>query len=73
MIDEERCEENVISRHICFWVNQFAITAIDFLEKNPKRFMEAIKEDWDLVIIDEAHHYRWSEEEPNLNGLLLRS
>ena len=48
VIDEERCEEEMSSQGIsAFEVNQFAITAIDFLEKNPKRFMEAIKEDWD--------------------------
>ena len=58
VIDEERCREEMSSQGIsAFELNQFAITAIDFLEKNPKRFMEAIKEDWDLVIIDEAHHY----------------
>ena len=34
--------------------------------------MEAIKEDWDLVIIDEAHHYRWSEEEPNLKWTIAK-
>ena len=73
VIDEERCDEEMASQGIsAFEVNQFAITAIDFLENSPKRMMEALKEDWDLVIIDEAHHYRWFEEEPNLKWIIAK-
>ena len=61
-----------LRRNLCEEVNQFAITAIDFLENSPKRMMEALKEDWDLVIIDEAHHYRWFEEEPNLKWIIAK-
>ncbi|MHB2019943.1 MAG: SNF2-related protein [Candidatus Xenobia bacterium] len=63
VLDEERCEAmdegappspfQQVSRVIC---------SIDLLASDPQRLEEAVAARWDLVIVDEAHHLRWSQQ-----------
>lgn len=41
------------------------LTSFDFLLADPLRLGFAMEEDWDLLIVDEAHHLRWDPEEPS--------
>ncbi|MCB0219243.1 MAG: RNA polymerase-associated protein RapA, partial [Chrysiogenetes bacterium] len=41
------------------------ICSFEFLLGNPDRLSEATAEQWDLLIIDEAHHLGWDVEEPD--------
>lgn len=64
IFDEERCvaieEHNAINP---FLDSQLVITSIDFLTKNSNRSEQVHKAGWDMLIVDEAHHLEWSEDE----------
>lgn len=45
-----------------FTDDQTIICATSWLSNNPKRAQQAIEADWDLLIVDEAHHLEWSTE-----------
>ena len=45
-----------------FLTEQLVICHLDFFLENPNRHQQALEAGWDLLIIDEAHHLQWSEE-----------
>ncbi len=66
ILDEERSEQEESSQETSpFAVNQRIICSIDFLLENPERLKQAAEVAWDLLIIDEAHHLQWDEEQPS--------
>ncbi|MEE8059145.1 MAG: RNA polymerase-associated protein RapA [Pseudomonadales bacterium] len=42
---------------------QLVLCTLSFLTNNPQRHAQALDADWDLLIVDEAHHLQWSETE----------
>jgi len=73
VVDEERSEEETASQgRSAFQMNQRVICSLDFLLQNPARLEEAVQESWDLLIIDEAHHLEWSEEDPSAEWEVAR-
>ncbi len=40
---------------------QFVLASIDWLRDSPKRSRQIAETEWDLLIIDEAHHLQWQE------------
>ena len=40
---------------------QLVLCTLSFLTDNPNRHAQATAADWDLLIVDEAHHLQWSE------------
>ncbi len=63
--DEERCAstEAVDEDANPFHDDQLVLTSIEFLTANPKRAEQAIACNWDLMIVDEAHHLHWSPDQ----------
>lgn len=65
IFDEERClsieagEEGANP----FLDDQLVLTSIEFLTNNPQRAAQASVCDWDLLIVDEAHHLHWSPKQ----------
>ena len=51
-------EENVNP----FETSQLVLCSLSFLVGNPDRHAQALEADWDLLVVDEAHHLTWSEE-----------
>ncbi len=43
-----------------FFDDQLIIAPISWIEDNPKRAVQASEGNWDLVIVDEAHHLEWT-------------
>ncbi len=41
---------------------QLVITPLSFLVSEPERLQQAVAAEWDLLIVDEAHHLAWSED-----------
>lgn len=41
------------------------ICSIDWLTQNPNRAKQALASEWDMLIVDEAHHLEWSEDAPS--------
>lgn len=62
--DEERCEaiELSDSRGNPFEDEQCVIASVDWLASHGKRSQQALKADWDLLLVDEAHHLEWRED-----------
>jgi ATP-dependent helicase HepA len=38
---------------------------------NPEWYESLIAEDWDLMVVDEAHHLNWHQEEPSIEYLCI--
>lgn len=64
ILDEERCEGLLTSgSENPFESTQLALCSLSFLANDSKRLEQAVAADWDLLIVDEAHHLQWSEAE----------
>ncbi|HGG59502.1 MAG TPA: RNA polymerase-associated protein RapA, partial [Gammaproteobacteria bacterium] len=42
---------------------QRVLCSLDFLTDDPARLAAAVASDWDLLVVDEAHHLEWREDE----------
>ena len=69
VFDEERCDamndvDDEVSSEVDnpFHGEQLIICSLNFLVDNPARAAQAYEGDWDLLIVDEAHHLSWSAE-----------
>ncbi|HEY6940942.1 RNA polymerase-associated protein RapA [Dokdonella sp.] len=64
LYDEERCEaiEVADGARNPFDDEQCVIADVDWLAGTPKRATQVVDADWDLVVVDEAHHLEWSPE-----------
>ena len=64
IIDEERCEELEGSGiDNPYESAQLILCSLSFLVNNPLRQNQAQLAVWDLLIVDEAHHLEWSEQQ----------
>ncbi|QFY90363.1 RNA polymerase-associated protein RapA [Magnetovirga frankeli] len=64
LFDEERCQAIDADGETAnpFHAEQLILTRIDFLSQSPERLEQAQAAGWDLLVVDEAHHLRWSPE-----------
>ncbi|WP_318484071.1 RNA polymerase-associated protein RapA [Photobacterium leiognathi] len=65
IFDEERCVEAFADAANPFDTAQYVLCSLDFLRKSRRRFEQALDADWDLLVVDEAHHLEWSEDKPS--------
>ncbi|MFM5842738.1 RNA polymerase-associated protein RapA [Aeromonas sanarellii] len=65
LFDEERCVEAFADAENPFETEQLVICSLDFLRKKRRRFEQVLEAEWDLLVVDEAHHLEWSEEAPS--------
>ncbi|MDP0161684.1 RNA polymerase-associated protein RapA [Glaesserella parasuis] len=73
LFDEERCadftkkdeDNNDISENP-FETEALVIASIDWLSANPQRAKQVLYADWDMLIVDEAHHLEWDEQNPSM-------
>ncbi|KDB47728.1 RNA polymerase-associated protein RapA [Glaesserella parasuis] len=73
LFDEERCadftkkdeDNNDISENP-FETEALVIASIDWLSANPQRAKQVLDADWDMLIVDEAHHLEWDEQNPSM-------
>ena len=67
IFDEDRCqaieanEENPNP----FLDDQLVLCSTALVADSKKRLQQAISADWDLLVVDEAHHLEWSESDPS--------
>jgi ATP-dependent helicase HepA len=45
-----------------FHSEQLALCSVEFLTQNPDMFEQAANGEWDLLVVDEAHHLAWSPD-----------
>ncbi|MDE1327378.1 RNA polymerase-associated protein RapA [Vibrio aestuarianus] len=65
IFDEERCVEAFAEAHNPFDTQQYVLCSLDFLRKSRQRFEQAMDAEWDLLVVDEAHHLEWSQDKPS--------
>lgn len=63
IFDAERCIEAENEASNPFESQQFVLCSLSFLNQHPERFEQALAANWDLLIVDEAHHLEWSVEQ----------
>jgi len=64
IFDEDRClamEEHDSQNP--FFSEQLVLCSLDFLVENEVRYSQIINAQWDLLIVDEAHHLQWSMQQ----------
>ncbi len=83
IFDDERCTEAYADSENPFETAQLVLTSLEFLTKKKRWFEKAALADWDLLIVDEAHHLIWDKNKPSteytrietlsqdINGLIL--
>jgi ATP-dependent helicase HepA len=75
IFDEERCkaiEESTESDNP-FGAEQLVLCSIDLFTRNGNRHAQALHGEWDLLIVDEAHHLEWSESGASEEYLIIES
>lgn len=77
--DESRCEALEASEAQDgnepnpFENDQLVLCSIDFLSQNQKRQQQILATDWDLMVVDEAHHLAWSSDAPSAQYLCVEA
>ena len=63
LFDEERCQSLEGEGENPFLDSQLVLCSVDFLSENAVRSQQVIEAGWDMLIVDEAHHLEWTEQE----------
>jgi ATP-dependent helicase HepA len=73
IFDHNRCEDLVNANEFenIFHSEQLVLCSIDFLVSNASVFEQCVFGDWDLMVVDEAHHLQWSAEEPSIEYMVV--
>lgn len=69
LFDEERSQDFAATEDSeernPFLSENLIICSLDWLLSQPKRMSQALQGEFDLLIVDEAHHLAWSEHQPS--------
>ncbi|QKJ85799.1 RNA polymerase-associated protein RapA [Paramixta manurensis] len=65
LFDDERYAEAQHDSDNPFDTEQLVICSLDFVRRNKQRLERMAEAEWDLLVVDEAHHLGWSEGEPS--------
>ncbi|MGB5177845.1 MAG: RNA polymerase-associated protein RapA [Gammaproteobacteria bacterium] len=62
ILDEQRCRAIAEStgQENPFHTEQQVLCTLEFFLASPERHQQAVDGDWDLLVVDEAHHLQWS-------------
>ncbi|TMN91835.1 RNA polymerase-associated protein RapA [Pseudoalteromonas phenolica] len=71
IFDEERCDEAFADSPNVFETEQLVLVSLEFITKKRRWFEQATLADWDLLIIDEAHHLTVTKEKPSTEYLRI--
>lgn len=65
IFDEERClaADESTGQENPFHTEQLVLCSLEFLSQSDTRQQQAIAGQWDLLVVDEAHHLQWSPQE----------
>ncbi len=79
IFDEARCnaldgedhELSASSLENPFFSEQLVLCSLEFLVQNPQRFAQSLEGDWDMLVVDEAHHLVWEADHPSIEYQLV--
>ncbi len=68
ILDEERCADIMVSGEAenPFQSEQLILCSQEFLTRSTDHFQQCLASEWDLLVVDEAHHLVWSEQKPSV-------
>ena len=74
IFDKERCEALDESHDEFaadalenpFHSEQLVLCSLEFLIQNPSRYQQSLEGDWDMLVVDEAHHLVWEKSQPSI-------
>jgi len=65
LFDDDRYTEAQHDSDNPFDTEQLVICSLDFVRRNKQRLTQLADAEWDLLVVDEAHHLAWSEDAPS--------
>ena len=72
IFDNERCVETSQDNYVegkkanPFSSEQLVLVNLGFITNNPEWYEALVSEDWDLMVVDEAHHLNWQQAKPSI-------
>ena len=72
IFDNERCVETSQDNYVDgkkanpFSSEQLVLVNLGFITNNPEWYEALVSEDWDLMVVDEAHHLNWQQDNPSI-------
>lgn len=67
IFDHDRCvETGNEGESNPFSTEQLVLVNLGFITDNPTWYEALISEDWDLMVVDEAHHLNWQQDNPSM-------
>jgi len=67
IFDHDRCVETAGEDDSNpFSSEQLVLVNLGFITNNPKWYEALIAENWDLMVVDEAHHLNWQQDKPSI-------
>jgi ATP-dependent helicase HepA len=65
IFDEPRCRaiSTGSEQENPFHAEQLVLCSLEFLSLDGERFQQALEGEWDLLVVDEAHHLQWSPQQ----------
>ncbi len=68
IFDQARCEAMLEDspQDNPFEMEQLVLCSLEFLTRNPQYTEDAISAEWDLLVVDEAHHLEWTPESASI-------
>jgi ATP-dependent helicase HepA len=67
IFDHDRCvETSGEDDSNPFSTEQLVLVNLGFITENPTWYEALISEDWDLMVVDEAHHLNWQQDNPSI-------
>ncbi len=69
IFDEARCQ--AVDEPNPFVTEQLVLCSQNFFSEYPQRQQQALEAGWDIVVVDEAHHLEWSEQDPSADYLFV--
>lgn len=75
IFDEDRCAslDETAPEGNPFLDDQLVICTTSFLASSPKRAEQALSADWDMLVVDEAHHLEWSVQKSSLEYAVVEA
>ncbi|WDE04891.1 RNA polymerase-associated protein RapA [Thalassomonas viridans] len=64
IFDHERCVES--GEENPFSSEQLVLVNLGFITDNPQWYEALIAEEWDLMVVDEAHHLNWQQDNASI-------
>ncbi len=73
IFDERRCQaiDTDSEQENPFHSEQLVLCSLEFLGGDGGRFQQALNGEWDLLVVDEAHHLQWSPQQASLEYLIV--